>query len=220
MNDPRSLSLPPNPALSLPPGPSGRGVPTPAPSLGFWILTASLLFMAGFFGWAARTPLLEDAFKVLCLREHDDFTVYGESDVRILSRALVQYPGMSRALLGRRGTARFLEPTTDTDGWLTRPLGHLALRNPPKAALVLSVQARGLAEDFPLEVSIVDGKRRSAVTFDEPMTKTLPIDREDASQPSIAAVNVRAARATPAKETPTWGVRFDSESLPASETSP
>lgn len=211
------LSLPAKPRDSLPPPPSTWLKSVPAPSFGFWLVLTSAALAAAFFAWAARTPLLDQAFTLLSAREHDEFRGYAEADVATLSRTLDEYPGFVRALTGRRGTTRFLEPTGGTDGWLSLSRAHLGIRKLPQKPLVLSVEARGVESDFPLEVTISGPVARRSIVFEKPMVKTVELAADEPRRPSIATIDSRAARNPAPGVAPTWAIRVTSESLPVTE---
>lgn len=179
------------------------------PSAGFAAIATSYTLLAALLIWGWQTPRLDKAFRLLNTRELDANVEFSTDDIQVLQKVWDTHAGFSRALLGK-AAARFVEPTES--GWISRPKAHLAVRPETEQLTLLTLEARGKPDDFPLKVRLFGRGLERQVELTANQTQKVEWSPTDLKQPSILEVEVTAPN-SPANDAPrSWAIRVTTNS--------
>jgi hypothetical protein len=173
------------------------------PRSGFYIVVVSYVAAGAFLWFGAQQPRLDEVFELLTQRDRGNFTGYTEQDVKVIEGVLKDYPGFSRALVGR-SSAKFLEPRVN--GWLKSEHAHLTVRPEKGKPTVLRLESQGSSTDYPATI-VISGRnfvKKLTLRSEEPVN--IEFSTNEVTKPSILKLEVSVAGRD--QPSPLWGLRL------------
>lgn len=157
------------------------------PSFGFLFVLSSYVLLISMLAWGSSQPELDRVWLVLQSMQRDGFSGLSAPDVQNLRKALRQYPGFPRALIGRAPIG-WVEPTKE--GWIGLRKPHLVIDGYFHGSLPLAVECRAPPLAFPVTVSFDYEGQRQSLRFPENGRQSLNMHLEPQLRPGWVQVSV------------------------------
>ncbi len=186
------------------------------PSVGFVFLVSSHLLLISMLAWGYTKPELDKVWLITQRMQRDSFNGLSALDMQTIRTALLHYPDLPRAFIGRAPFG-FVEPTDD--GWVKLSHPHLITDGTMRGTVPMTVECRAPQSAFPLVVSFDYEGRHQSLRFLENGQQSLELQSD--SQPRSVWVQVSVEPAQTADpQRPTPEIRIKAPTVPGQTAAP